>query len=149
TRDPDSGRIWANEHGSRGGDEINLIQAGNNYGWPEVTYSMEYWGPRVSDKTKAPGVTQPTVVWTPSIAPSGMAFYTGDDFPDWQGDLISGALKFQQLRRTELDGTRVVGEDKLSIGQRVRDVRQGPDGGLYILTDAPNGALIRIVQEAD
>lgn len=147
TRDPDSGRIWANEHGSRGGDEINLINAGNNYGWPDVTYSMEYSGPRVSDKTQAPGVTQPTVVWTPSIAPSGMAFYTGNDFPDWQGDLISGALKFQQLRRTDLDGTRAVGEEKLSIGQRVRDVRQGPDGGLYILTDERDGALVRVVPD--
>ena len=145
TRDPNSGRIWANEHGSRGGDEINLINAGNNYGWPEVTYSMEYWGPRVSDKTQAPGVTQPLVVWTPSIAPSGMAFYTGDDFPEWQGSLISGALKFRQLRRTDLNGRSVVGEQKLSIGQRVRDVRQGPDGGLYILTDESNGALMRIV----
>ncbi|WP_323681738.1 PQQ-dependent sugar dehydrogenase [Lamprobacter sp.] len=147
-RDPNSGRIWSHEHGSRGGDEINLIQAGNNYGWPEVTYSMEYWGPRVSDKTQAPGVTQPLVVWTPSIAPSGMTFYTGNDFPDWQGDLISGALKFQQLRRTDLDGNRVIGEEKLSIGRRVRDVRQGPEGGLYILTDEPDGALIRILPDA-
>ncbi|WP_462320892.1 PQQ-dependent sugar dehydrogenase [Halochromatium sp.] len=148
TRDPDSGRVWANEHGSRGGDEINLIQAGNNYGWPEVTYSMEYWGPRISDETQAPGVTQPIVVWTPSIAPSGMTLYTGDDFPDWQGDLISGALAFKQLRRTELEGSRAVGEEKLSIGQRVRAVRQGPDGGLYILTDETDGALMRIVPDA-
>lgn len=147
TRDPKSGRVWANEHGSRGGDEINLIQAGDNYGWPEVTYSMEYWGPRISDKTRAPGITQPSVVWTPSIAPSGMIVYTGDDFPAWQGSLISGALKFQQLRRTELDGTRVTDEEKLSIGQRVRDVRQGPDGGLYILTDEGDGALLRIVPD--
>ncbi len=147
TIDPDSGHVWANEHGSRGGDEINLIEPGNNYGWPDVTYSMEYSGPRISDKTQAPGVTQPRVVWTPSIAPSGMAFYTGSDFPEWQGDLISGALKFQQLRRTQLDGSRVRNEEKLSIGQRVRDVRQGPDGGLYILTDEPTGALKRIVPD--
>ncbi len=145
TRDPNSGHVWVNEHGARGGDEINLIQAGNNYGWPEVTYSMEYWGPRISDKTQAPGMTQPTVVWTPSIAPSGMTVYTGHDFPAWQGDLISGALAFKQLRRTQLDGRRVANEEKLSIGQRVRDVRQGPDGGLYILTDEPDGALMRIV----
>ncbi|MFP4603272.1 MAG: PQQ-dependent sugar dehydrogenase [Halochromatium sp.] len=147
TRDPDSGRVWANEHGSRGGDEINLIEAGNNYGWPEVTYSVEYSGPRISDKTQAPGMTQPIVVWTPSIAPSGMTVYTGDDFPAWQGDLISGALAFKQLRRTELDGTRAVGEEKLSIDRRVRAVRQGPDGGLYILTDEPDGALLRIVPD--
>ena len=145
TRDPNSGRIWANEHGSRGGDEINLIRAGDNYGWPEVTYSMEYWGPRISEKTTARGITPPSVVWTPSIAPSGMTFYTGGDFPAWQGDLISGALKYRQLRRTVLDGTRPQREEKLSIGQRVRDVRQGPDGGLYILTDEEKGALIRIL----
>ena len=147
TFDARGGRVWANEHGSRGGDEINLIQAGNNYGWPEVTYSMEYWGPRISDKTRAPGVTQPKVVWTPSIAPSGMAFYTGSEFPDWQGHLLSGALKFKQIRVTALNGARAVDEQKLSIGQRVRDVRQGPDGGIYVLTDEANGALLRIVPD--
>ena len=108
---------------------------------------MEYWGPRISDKTRAPGVTQPKVVWTPSIAPSGMAFYTGSEFPDWQGDLLSGALKFKQIRVTHLDGARAVDEQKLSIGQRVRDVRQGPDGGIYVLTDEANGALLRIVPD--
>ena len=147
TFDARGGRVWANEHGSRGGDEINLIQAGNNYGWPEVTYSMEYWGPRISDKTRAPGVTQPKVVWTPSIAPSGMAFYTGSEFPDWQGHLLSGALKFKQIRVTALNGARAVDEQKLSIGKRVRDVRQGPDGGIYVLTDEANGALLRIVPD--
>jgi len=147
TLDAATGRVWANEHGSRGGDEINLIEPGNNYGWPEVTYSMEYWGPRISDKTRAPGVTQPKVVWTPSIAPSGITVYRGNDFPDWHGDLISGALKFKQLRVTSLDGTRVTGEQKLSIGQRVRAVAQGPDGGLYILTDEADGALLKIVPD--
>jgi len=147
TFDARGGRVWANEHGSRGGDEINLIEAGNNYGWPEVTYSMEYWGPRISDKTRAPGVTQPKVVWTPSIAPSGMAFYTGSEFPDWQGHLLSGALKFKQIRVTALNGARAGDEQKLSIGQRVRDVRQGPDGGIYVLTDEANGALLRIVPD--
>jgi aldose sugar dehydrogenase len=143
--DAASGRIWANEHGSRGGDELNLIEAGNNYGWPEVTYSMEYWGPPVSNETQRPGVTDPVVVWTPSKAPSGLAVYTGPEFPAWQGDLFSGALKFRQVRRLDLDGGRVVGEQKISIGQRVRDVRQGPDGGLYVLTDEADGALLRIV----
>jgi len=147
TLDTATGRVWANEHGSRGGDEINLIEPGNNYGWPEVTYSMEYWGPRISDKTTAPGVTQPKVVWTPSIAPSGMTIYTGSDFPDWQDDLISGALKFKQLRVTSLDGNRVTGEEKLTIGQRVRAVTMGPDGGLYILTDEDDGALLKIVPD--
>ncbi|MEY6431443.1 PQQ-dependent sugar dehydrogenase [Thioalkalicoccus limnaeus] len=146
-RDSTTGRIWANEHGPRGGDELNLIERGANYGWPRVTYGREYWGPRVSDKTTAPGMRDPKVVWTPSKAPSGLAFYTGEVFPAWQGNLFSGALVFQEVRRITLDGERVVGEDKLSIGQRVRDVRQGPDGYLYILTDAPRGRLLRIVPD--
>ncbi|MCB1777352.1 MAG: PQQ-dependent sugar dehydrogenase [Candidatus Competibacteraceae bacterium] len=144
-RDPVSGRIWANEHGSRGGDELNVIEGGHNYGWPEVTYSIEYWGPKISNETTRPGMTDPIRVWTPSKAPSGLTFYTGDVYPQWQGDLFSGALKFQQIRRLELDGTQVVNEEKLTIGQRVRDVRQGPDGYLYVLTDEDDGALLRIL----
>lgn len=146
-RHPDTGAIYANEHGSRGGDELNRIEPGNNYGWPEVTYSMEYWGPRISDKTQAPGVTEPLVVWTPSKAPSGLAVYTGSRFPDWQGDLFSGALKFEEVRRLDLDGGKVVAEQTLGIGERVRDVRMGPDGELYVLTDEDDGALLRIVPE--
>jgi len=145
TRDPLSGRVWANEHGSRGGDELNLIEGGGNYGWPVVTYSNEYWGPRISEETSRPGIRDPQLVWTPSKAPSGLAFYTGDRYPGWKGDLFSGALKFQQIRRIRLDGARVVGEEKLTIGQRVRDVRQGPDGYLYLLTDEDEGALLRIL----
>jgi glucose/arabinose dehydrogenase len=148
-RDPTSGRVWANEHGSRGGDELNVIQGGKNYGWPEVTYSMEYWGPPISDETSRPGIEDPKLVWTPSKAPSGLAFYTGDIYPGWKGSLFSGALKLQQIRRIELDGTRVVGEEKLTIGQRVRDVRQGPDGYLYVLTDQPDGQLLRILPAND
>ncbi|MGC1954738.1 MAG: PQQ-dependent sugar dehydrogenase [Gammaproteobacteria bacterium] len=149
TRDPLSGRIWANEHASRGGDELNVIQGGNNYGWPEVTYSYEYWGPRISDETSRPGSADPKLVWTPSIAPSGLTVYTGDVYPEWQGNLFSGALKFQQIRRLVLDGTEVIGEEKLTIGQRVRDVRQGPDGYLYVLTDEDDGALLRILPSTD
>jgi glucose/arabinose dehydrogenase len=148
-RDPLSGRIWANEHGSRGGDELNVIEGGNNYGWPQVTYSYEYWGPRISDETSRPGIVDPKLVWTPSIAPSGLTLYTGDIYPEWQGNLFSGALKFQQIRRIVLDGTEVVGEEKLTIGQRVRDVRQGPDGYLYVLTDEDDGALLRILPSTD
>ncbi len=147
-RDPMTGRIWANEHGSRGGDELNVIEAGNNYGWPEVTYSNEYWGPRISDETSRPGIADPKLVWTPSKAPSGLTLYTGDVYPQWRGNLFSGALKFQQIRRIVLDGARVVGEEKLTIGQRVRDVRQGPDGYLYVLTDELDGALLRILPAA-
>lgn len=147
TRDPASGRVWANEHGSRGGDELNLIEAGKNYGWPEVTYSREYWGPPVSDVTSRPDVQDPLINWTPSKAPSGLAFYTGDRYPDWRGNLFSGALVFGQVRRIVLDGARVIDEQKLTIENRVRDVRQGPDGYLYVLTDAPNGALLRILPD--
>lgn len=142
--DPASGRVWASEHGARGGDELNLIAAGKNYGWPEVTYSLEYRGPRVSNETTRPGMEDPLINWTPSKGPSGLTFYTGDRYPGWRGNLFSGALVFGEVRRIVLDGTRVVDEQKLTIGQRVRDVRQGPDGDLYVLTDAPNGALLRL-----
>lgn len=145
--DAANARVWANEHGSRGGDELNVIAAGNNYGWPEVTYSMEYWGPPISDQTQRPDVTDPIVVWTPSKAPSGLAVYTGPEFPAWRGDLFSGALKFKEVRRLDLEDGQVVDEQKLSIGKRVRDVRQGPDGGLYVLTDEADGELLRIVPD--
>ena len=143
------GRVWANEHGSRGGDELNLIQAGANYGWPEVSYSSEYWGPAISREQSRPGIQDPILVWTPSKAPSGLTFYTGDRYPGWHGNLFSGALKFQQIRRLVIEDTRVLAEDKLSIGQRVRDVRQGPDGYLYVLTDHHDGQLLRILPAAD
>ncbi|WP_295408450.1 PQQ-dependent sugar dehydrogenase [uncultured Thiocystis sp.] len=143
--DPASGRVWANEHGSRGGDELNLIEPGQNYGWPAVTYSKEYWGPSISDEASRPGIPEPKIAWTPSKAPSGLAFYTGDRYPRWKGDLFSGSLKFGQIRRIDLDGEQVIGEEKLTIGSRVRDVRQGPDGYLYVLTDQDNGVLLRIL----
>ncbi len=143
-RDPASGRVWANEHGSRGGDELNLIEPGQNYGWPEVTYSMEYRGPRVSDETSRPGVVEPLINWTRSKAPSGLAFYTGDRYPGWQGNLFSGSLVFGQIRRIVLDGAKVVDEEKLTIGNRVRDVRQGPDDYLYVLIDSGEGSLLCI-----
>jgi glucose/arabinose dehydrogenase len=145
--DPASGRVWANEHGARGGDELNLIEPGKNYGWPEVTYSLEYRGPRISEETSRPGMEDPLINWTPSKAPSGLAFYTGDRYPGWKGNLFSGALVFGQVRRIVLDGARVVDEQKLTIGNRVRDVRQGPDGYLYLLTDSGNGALIRVLPD--
>jgi glucose/arabinose dehydrogenase len=146
--DPVTGRVWANEHGSQGGDELNLIEPGNNYGWPEVTYSIEYWGPRISEQTTRPGVTQPKVVWTPSKAPSGLAVYTGARYPGWSGDLFSGALKFRQVRRIALDGPRASERDTLTLDARVRAVSQGPDDWLYVLTDEPNGRLLRLVPRA-
>lgn len=145
TREDESGRIWTNEHGSRGGDELNLMKAGENYGWPEATYSREYHYTKISSKTSIPGMVDPKVVWTPAQAPSGLAYYTGEHFPEWQGDLFSGGLVGEQVRRIMLDGESVVGEEALHIGSRVRDVRQGPDGYLYVLTDHEAGELIRII----
>lgn len=141
---PQDNRVWASEHGARGGDELNQLRRGGNYGWPEVTYSREYWGPRISDTERRGDVIDPMIVWTPSIAPSGLAFYTGTEFPQWRGDLFAGALKFREVRRIDLEDGRPVGEEKLSIGQRVRDLRQGPGGGLYLLTDEDPGQLLRI-----
>lgn len=144
-RDPISGRVWANEHGPRGGDELNLIKAGENYGWPDASYGREYRsGEPVAPHKTLPEMVDPKIVWIPSKAPSGLASYTGDRFPDWRGDLFSGALVGQSVRRIKLDGEEVMGEEIIPIGQRVRDVRQGPDGYLYLLTDQREGELIRI-----
>jgi aldose sugar dehydrogenase len=143
--DPTTKRVWSTEHGSRGGDETNLVQAGQNYGWPIVTHSEEYGGGRISQERSRPGMVDPKVIWTPSIAPSGLAIYTGDRFPQWKGDLFAGALVYQEVRRIDLDPSgKVLGQQTIPIGQRVRDVRQGPDGLLYVLTDSPEGRLVRI-----
>ncbi|MDX1609001.1 MAG: PQQ-dependent sugar dehydrogenase [Halofilum sp. (in: g-proteobacteria)] len=148
TLHPGTGRLWIHEHGPRGGDEINLPEAGANFGWPKTTYGREYWGPEIGPD-KLPGTVQPIHHWTPSIAPSGMTFYTGDRFPQWQGDLFVGALAHTHLARLELDGERVVAEEKLldDRGWRVRAVDQGPDGYLYLLTDSSNGLLVRLVPD--
>lgn len=143
--DPVSDRIWSTEHGARGGDELNLIQAGGNYGWPVVTYSREYSGGEITTERSRPDMADPLVVWTPAIAPSGLLVYQGDAFPQWQGDLLAGGLVSQDIRHLDLDesGT-VINETPIPIGHRVRDVRQGPDARIYILTDEPNGRLIRL-----
>lgn len=136
--DSTSGRVYETEHGPRGGDELNIIVAGRNYGWPLITYGMDYSGAFVSPYKSLPGLEQPLLQWTPSIAPSGLALYRGDRFPDWQGDLFVGALAFEQLHRIDLDTQgRVVGEDILltELHQRIRDVRCAPDGYLYVTTD--------------
>ncbi|MET0263358.1 MAG: PQQ-dependent sugar dehydrogenase [Rariglobus sp.] len=144
-RDPSSGRIWANEHGSRGGDELNVLEAGSNYGWPRATYSIEYTFGVISRDNTRRGMADPLVVWTPAHAPSGLSFYTGNAFPEWRGDLFSGALKRKEVRRIDLDADgRVLGQQSIPIGERVRDVRQGPDGFLYVLTDTRAGRLLRI-----
>ena len=145
TLDPTKNRVWATEHGSRGGDELNLIERGENYGWPVVTHSREYSGGLISPETSRPGLVDPKVIWTPSIAPSGLAFYNGDRFPQWRGNLFAGGLVSQDIRRIQLDpGDNVIAQNSIPIGQRVRDVRQGPDGLLYVLTDDRNGQLIRL-----
>jgi len=138
--------IWAHEHGPRGGDEVNILKPGANYGWPAITYGIDYSGAIISDRTEAPGMEQPVVYWDPSIAPSGMAFYDGDRFPNWRGDLFVGALSHTHLRRLELDGDRVVAQEPLlkDLDERIRDVRSGPDGFLYVLTDSPDGMVLRL-----
>ena len=138
-------QVWATEHGSRGGDELNRVDPGENYGWPVVTHSQEYSGGEISSERSRPGMVDPLIVWTPAIAPSGLMLYRGDQFPQWQGDLFAGGLVSRDIRRIELDETgAVVSQTPISIGQRVRDVRQGPDGLIYILTDERNGRLIRL-----
>ena len=148
TIDPATNRVWSHEHGSRGGDELNIIEAEQNYGWPEVSYSDEYTGGKVAEVSSRPDVPEPELIWTPSIAPSGLAFYSSDRFSQWQGDLFAGGLVSRDVRRIDLDGEgNILGEESISIGQRVRDVRQGSDGMLYVLTDEQNGALIRVEPE--
>lgn len=145
TFDPIADRVWASEHGARGGDEVNWVRGGENYGWPVATHSREYSGGLISPEQSLPGMVDPKLIWTPSIAPSGLAFYSSDRVAQWQGNLFAGGLVSQDVRRIELDEAgNVVEEESIEIGQRVRDVRQGPDGGLYVLTDESNGQLIRL-----
>ncbi len=145
---PESGDIWIHEHGPKGGDEINRIQAGNNYGWPVISYGRNYgWGTKIGEGTHKAGMEQPLHQWTPSIAPSGMTFYTGERYPEWQGKLLVGSLKFHYLSLLSVEGENIGNEQllfKRDFG-RIRDVRQGPEGYLYLLTDEANGQLIRLV----
>jgi glucose/arabinose dehydrogenase len=143
---PASGKLWTIEHGARGGDEINIPQAGKNYGWPIITYGRDYTYAKIGEGTHKAGMEQPIYFWDPSIAPSGAAFYTGELFPQWRGNLFVGALAGQALHRLVLDGEHVVGEEKLlsDLGERIRDVRQGPDGALWLLTDHPDGRVLRL-----
>jgi aldose sugar dehydrogenase len=141
------GRLWGIEHGARGGDELNLIEPGNNYGWPVQAYGIEYSGrPIPGASPQAGDFTQPVYYWDPVIAPSGAQWYTGDAFPAWRNSLFIGALRDQRLVRVVLENGRVIGEEHLlrDRGQRIRDVRQGPEGALYIVTDEENGELWRV-----
>ncbi|MGE5522755.1 MAG: PQQ-dependent sugar dehydrogenase [Rhodospirillaceae bacterium] len=144
---PGTGELWSHEHGPQGGDEINIIRPGRNYGWPVITYGVNYGiGTKIGEGTHKPGMEQPLYYWVPSIAPSGMAFYTGTRYPRWRGHLFVSALKAETLVRLELDGAKVTHEERLikdAIG-RIRDVRVGQDGYLYLLTDESDGVLARL-----
>lgn len=139
-------QVWSTEHGARGGDELNLMNAGQNYGWPLVSFSQEYQADRqVAPSSSQVGFADPTLVWTPSIAPSGLAIYRGDRYPGWEGNIFSGALVNQSLVRISVNAnSETTQEEEIQLGQRVRDVKQGPDGYLYILTDDSSGRLIRL-----
>ena len=144
--------LWAHEHGPQGGDELNLIKAGNNYGWPVITYGVNYGiGTSIGEGTHKAGMQQPVYKWVPSIAPSGMVFYQGDRFQNWKGNLFVGSLKFGQLVRLELKDGQVISEERLLDNKfgRIRDVAEGPDGYLYLLTDATRGKLLKISPSVD
>lgn len=143
---PGSRTLWAHEHGARGGDEINVISPGKNYGWPVISYGRNYDLTKIGEGTAKEGIEQPIYYWDPSIAPSGMLFYSGEAFPQWKNHLFIGALKGTALVRLELDGTKVVHEERLlqSLDERIRDVRQGPDGMIYLLTDSEEGRILKI-----
>ena len=145
---PTTGELWASEHGPQGGDEVNVVRAGLNYGWPLVTYGRNYGtGTRIGDDGPKAGFEQSLRHWVPSVAPSGLAFLTSERYPGWKGSLFMGALRGQMLIRLTLDGNRITGEERLlqELGARIRDVRQGPDGWIYVLTDGSNGQVLRLV----
>jgi len=144
---PETGEVWQNEHGPRGGDELNHIRPGVNYGWPEITHGVNYDGSQITPDTARAGMEQPVLHWTPSIAVSGMDFYTGDAFPSWNGDIFVGALAQEHIRRLTLEGNRVTSQESLLTGfrQRIREVKTGPDGYLYLLTDhSGSGQVVRL-----
>jgi glucose/arabinose dehydrogenase len=146
--DHDSGTLYGIEHGPRGGDEVNVIQPGANYGWPIITYGRDYVRSMISPFTERPGMEQPRTYWVPSIAPGGMTLYNGDAFPEWRGNLFVAALAEESVRRIPmLDMARTESQEVLfeEVGQRMRDVKTGPDGALYLLTDDPEGQLLRVV----
>jgi glucose/arabinose dehydrogenase len=150
TLNPTTGELWETEHGTRGGDEINIARKGKDYGWPTIAYGIEYQGdPITGNMTAKPGMEQPLYYWDPVIAPSGMVFYTGTAFPAWKGSLFIGGLASTNLVRLTIEGERVVGEERLLTDmqprERIRDVRQGPDGLLYLLTDNPKGRILKLV----
>lgn len=143
---PATGQLWTVEHGAMGGDEINRPEAGRNYGWPVITYGRNYNGAKIGTGTRKDGMEQPIHYWDPSIAPSGMMFYTGDAFPQWKGSLFVGALAGSLVARLTVENNRIIAEERLlsGLGHRYRDIRQGPDGLIYLATDAANGHILRL-----
>lgn len=147
--DESSGRLYTHEHGPRGGDEINIIQPGRNYGWPVVSYGIDYGRSLITPFTRMPGMEEPFLVWTPSIAPAGLALYDGDLFPQWRGSLFVAALAEESLRRVPIENGEP-GEQEIllkEVGDRIRDVRVGPDGAIYVLTDESDGRVLRLVPD--
>jgi aldose sugar dehydrogenase len=147
---PQTGQLWTVEHGARGGDELNRPEAGKNYGWPVISYGVHYSGAKIGEGAAKSGMEQPVYYWDPVIAPSGMTFYTGEELRDWQGSLLIGSLRPGLLVRLTLDDGRVTSETRYlaDLGQRIRDVRQGPDGRLYLLTDSRDGHILRVLPAA-
>ncbi len=147
--DEETGVLWSHEHGPRGGDELNIIEAGVNYGWPVVSHGIDYSGALITPYTSLPGMRDPVRHWTPAIAPSGMTLYRDDLFPEWRGSLLISSLVQRHVRRLSLDGTRVTGEERLfeEVGERIRDVHSAPDGSIYLLTDKPDGRVLRVTPQ--
>lgn len=150
TLHPETGQLWTVEHGAKGGDELNHPEAGKNYGWPVITYGVDYSGEKIGEGTAKPGMEQPVYYWDPVIAPSGMAYYTGDAYPGWRGSFLVGSMQPGALVRLALQDGRVVKEERYlgDLGERIRDVQQGPDGMLYLVTDSKNGRVLRVVPDA-
>jgi aldose sugar dehydrogenase len=146
--EPSTGLLWTVEHGAKGGDEINRPEAGKNYGWPVITFGKDYSGEKIGQGTAKDGMEQPLYYWDPSIAPSGLTFYSGAKYPDWQGDLLLGALAGMKLVRLDIENGKVAGEEVMleDLGERIRDVRVGPDGEVYMLTDNPEGRVLKLVR---
>ena len=147
---PQTGQLWTHEHGPRGGDEINIPKAGKNYGWPKASYGIHYWMTPIKDEHAEQGFEEPVYHWTPAVAPSGMMFYQGDMYPEWKGNLFVGSLVGKRLIKLAVEGTKIISEEKLlKDSARIRDVAEGPDGAIYLLTDDENGKLLKLTRASE
>jgi glucose/arabinose dehydrogenase len=141
---PQTGKLWTHEHGARGGDEVNIPEAGKNYGWPVVSWGNHYDGKEIPDPPTHPEFRDAIRHWNPVISPSGITFYTSDVFPEWKGNLLIAGLSAEGIVKLTLDGEKVTGEERIKLGDRIRDVVQGPDGAVYALVDDPKGKILRL-----